>query len=66
MLERDSGPTTRITYLVTADLDLEKCSSDHAKNKLADALTWVEGAGRVDVTYIPASLTPDQQKELGG
>ena len=55
MLQTEHPPTNGLvtyTYLVAVQADPAHLNPDEAGMKLADALSWVEGAGEIDVTFI--------------
>ena len=55
MLQTEHPPKGNLvtyTYLVAVQADPAHLDPDQAGMKLADALSWVEGAGEIDVTFI--------------
>lgn len=49
MLERNATKTEHFGFLISAELDLTRVKAAYVQEKLADALSWVEGVGEVDV-----------------
>lgn len=52
MLQREDGPTEDHVFLISVEWDPKKVSIEDVKNHLSDALTWMEGTGKVEITHI--------------
>lgn len=50
-------------FMIAVEVE-DGTSVGHMKNKLADALTWVEGVGKVDVDYMGRISVYNETKEL--
>jgi len=49
VLERNAGKTEHFGFLISAEIEAGKATTELVLHKLADSLAWVEGIGEVDV-----------------
>jgi hypothetical protein len=49
MLERNAGKTEHFGFLISAELEVGRATTEDVLRKLSDSLAWVEGIGEVDV-----------------
>jgi len=62
MLQRETKPDAKlktIEFWITASIDPEVANEEQLACKLADALTWVEGVGKVEVKVIDTLISND-------
>ena len=71
MLERNASKTEHFGFLISAELDLDRVKVAYVQEKLADALSWVEGVGEVEVeclgkidVYEPSEVEHSFYEEL--
>ena len=66
MFQRHTDDPTKVTahgFTVSVDVEDGAQPIEHITGKLAEALTWVEGVGNVEVTYIgEMDVMPEEPK----
>ena len=50
MLQRHDGKVTTRTFFVTIEAT-DEVKNDTLENKISDALYWIEGTGKVTISY---------------
>lgn len=60
MLQRGELSLKKVEYWITVEYDPEQVNTEEMACKLADALTWVEGTGRVEVKVIDENISNDE------
>lgn len=65
MLERNATKTEHFGFLISAELELGRVKISYIQEKLADALSWVEGVGEVDVECL-GKIDVYDEKDVNG